>query len=121
MQPGKPDPNQTRITIGGSTFTYLGDCGTKTGSLETVKLVLNSTLSTPDARIMTANLKNFYLMTPLNCPEYARIQLSMMPQEIIDEYELERYAHNGWIYYEIMMGMYGLKQLGKVANDLLSK
>jgi hypothetical protein len=120
VRPSKPDPNRTRITIGGNTITYLGDCRTKTGSLETLKLVLNSTLSTPDERFMTADLENFYLMTRLDRPEYACIQLSVMPQEIIDEYDLERYAHNGWIYYEIMMGMYGLKQSGKLANDLLS-
>ena len=66
MRPGKPDPNRTRVTIGGNTITYLGDCGTKTASLETVKLVLNSTLSTPNARYMTADLENFYLMTPLD-------------------------------------------------------
>ena len=89
VRPSKPDPNRTRITIGGNTITYLGDCGTKTGSLETVKMVLNSTLSTPDVRFMTADLKNFYLRKPLHCPEYARIQLSVMPQEIIDKYELK--------------------------------
>ena len=70
---------------------------------------------------MTANLENFYLMTRLDRPEYARIQLSVMPQEIIDKYELEKYAHNGRIHFEIMMGMYGLKQFGKLANDLLSE
>jgi hypothetical protein len=119
--PGKSDPNRTRVTIGGNTITYLGNCGTKTASLETVKLVLNSTLSTPNARYMTADLENFYLMTPLDRPEYARIQLSVMPQEIIKEYELEKYTHNGWIYFKIMMGMYGLKKSRKLANNLLSE
>ena len=59
-------------------------------------------------------------MTPLDRPEYARIQLSVIPQEIIDEYNLEAYAHKGWVYYELSKGMYGLKQSGKLANDLLS-
>ena len=90
VRTSKPDPNQTRITIGGITITYLGNCGTKTGSLETVKLMLNSTLSTPDARFMTTDLEIFYLMTPLDRPEYAHIQLSVMPQEIINEYDLDR-------------------------------
>jgi len=30
----KVDPNRTRITIGGNTITYLGDCRTRTGSLK---------------------------------------------------------------------------------------
>jgi hypothetical protein len=87
-QPTKPNPDQTRITIGGNTITYIGNCGTKTGSLETVKLVINSTISTAEARLMSMDLANFHLNTPLNQPEYARIQLSAMPQEIIDEYKL---------------------------------
>jgi hypothetical protein len=121
VRPTKDDPNRTRITIGGNTITYLGDCGTKTGSLESVKLVINSTLSTPNARFMSMDLSNFYLMTPLDRPEYARIQLSVIPQEIIDEYNLEAYAHKGWVYYELSKGMYGLKRSGKLANDLLSE
>jgi hypothetical protein len=64
--PTKTDPNRTRITIGGNTINYTGDCGTKTGSLETVKLVINSPLSMPGARYMTADLSNFYLNTPLD-------------------------------------------------------
>ncbi len=121
VRPTKADPNQTRITIGGNTINYTSDCGTKTGSLETVKRVINSTLSTPGAKYMTADLSNFYLNTPLDRPECARIQLSVIHQEVIDEYKLKQYAHNGWIYYELSNGMYGLKQAGKLANDLLSE
>jgi hypothetical protein len=70
---------------------------------------------------MTLDLANFYLNTPLDRPEYVRIQLSIMPQEVIDEYNLMQYEYNGWIYFELGMGMYGLKQAGKLANDLLSQ
>ncbi len=118
--PTKADPNHTRITIGGNTINYTGDCGTKTGSLETVKLVIISTLSTPGAEFMTLNLANFYLNTPLDQPEYAGIQLSLIPQEVIDKYNLTPYAYNGYIYFEFGKGMYELKQAGKLANDLLS-
>ena len=38
---------------------------------------------------------------------------------ITDEYNLTPYAHNGWIYFEIIKGCYGLPQAGKLANDLL--
>jgi hypothetical protein len=95
VRPTKADPNQTHITIGGNTINYTSDCGTKTGSHETVKLVINSTLFMPGAKYMTADLSNFYLNIPLDRPEYARIQLSVIPQEVIDEYKLEQYAHNG--------------------------
>ena len=44
VRPQKDDPNRTRITIGGNKICYPGDTGTKTGSLELVKLVANSVL-----------------------------------------------------------------------------
>jgi len=56
VRPTKADLNRTRVTIGGNTINYIGDCGSKTASLETVKLTVNSTLSTPDAEYMTMDL-----------------------------------------------------------------
>jgi hypothetical protein len=31
------------------------------------------------------------------------------------------YVHNGWVYFKITKGIYGLKQAGKLANDLLTE
>ena len=53
--------------------------------------------------------------------EYVRIKLSDIPQEVIDEYNLLPRVHNGWVYYEVVRGCYGLPQAGKLANDLLRK
>ena len=51
--------------------------------------------------------------------EYARIKLSNIPQEFIDEYDLTIHDYDGWVYFEILRGCYGLPQAGKAANDLL--
>ena len=53
--------------------------------------------------------------------EYARTKLSVIPQEIIDEYNLIDYEHNRWIYFEIVRGCYWLPQSRRLANDLLCK
>ena len=121
VRPQKAEPNRTRITIGGNRICYPGDTGTKTGSLELVKLLLNSTLSMPHARFACYDIANFYLGTPLDRPEYVRIKLTDIPQEFSDEYNLTQYATDGWIYFEINKGVYGLKQAGKLANDLLTE
>ena len=47
--------------------------------------------------------------------------MCQISQEFIDEYNLTEYEHNGWIYFEITKGVYGLKQLGKLASDLLTE
>ena len=44
--------------------------------------------------------------------EYVRIKLSDIPQEFIKEYDLIQVVQNGWIYFEILRGCYGLPQLG---------
>ena len=120
VRPTKNDPNRTRITIGGNRICYPGDTGTRTGSLELVKLQLNNVLSTPHARFATFDISNFYLGTPLDRPEYVRIKFGDIPTEFVNEYDLTSFAHNDWVYFEINKGVYGLKQAGRLANDLLS-
>ena len=70
---------------------------------------------------MCFDIKNFYLGTSLNCPDYSRIQLKDIPEEFIAEYNLTAYARDGWVYFRICKGVYGLPQAGKLANDLLRK
>jgi hypothetical protein len=70
---------------------------------------------------MTADLANFYLGTPLDRKEYACIKIDVILQEFIDKYRLMDFVHNRWVYFEISKGMYGLKQAGKLANDLLQE
>jgi hypothetical protein len=50
-----------------------------------------------------------------------KLPLTILPQEIIEKYDLKRLAVNGWVYLEIRKGMYGLKQAGLLANQLLQK
>jgi hypothetical protein len=47
------------------------------------------------------------------------INLSSLPQETIDKYDLIELAHDGKVYIEIQKGMYGLPQAGILANELL--
>jgi len=70
---------------------------------------------------MTADLANFYMGTPLDHKEYARIKIDVIPQEFINEYRLMDFVLNGWVYFKISKGMYGLKQAGKLANDILQE
>jgi hypothetical protein len=65
------------------------------------------------------DIKNYYLGTPLPWFEYMKMLLSRFPEEIIQKYNLNALAVNGWVYIEIRKGMYGLKQAGLLANQLL--
>jgi hypothetical protein len=48
-----------------------------------------------------------------------KMLLSRFPEEIIQKYNLNALAVDGWVYIEIRKGMYGLKQAGLLANQLL--
>jgi hypothetical protein len=67
------------------------------------------------------DIKNYYLGTPLSRFEYMKILLSHFPGDIIQKYNLKALAVDGWVYIEIRKGMYGLKQAGLLANQLLQK
>ena len=121
VRPKKEHLNFTRITIGGNCIFYPVDVVTPTFSLEIFKLIVNSVLSRWVARYATFDIRKIYLGTPLNRPEYFKIRLSDIPQEFIDDYNLETRTQDVWVYFEIYKGVYALPQVGKLANDLLHK
>jgi len=119
VRPEKDDPDRTHITISGSRICYPGDVGTNTASLELFKLLFNSVLSCKGARFSTIDLKNFYLDTPMPDPEYVRIKITDISAKFIEEYKLAGTYRDGWVYFEIRRGCYGLPQAGILAKDLL--
>jgi len=120
-RPEKSNPRRVRWTVGGDRIDYPGDCSTKTADLTTCKLLFNSVISTPKARFMTGDLKDFYLNTPMDRYEYMCIPVEVVPDDIMDLYNLHDKVHNGKLYVELRKGMYGLPQAGRIANDRLVK
>jgi hypothetical protein len=121
-RPEKSDAYQTRLTVGGNLMMYLSDCVTPTVDLFTVKLLLNSVVSTPGARFVTIDIKDFYLNTPMDCFEYMKLKLNNLPENFIDRYQLEPKAdQNRQDYFKVRKGMYGLTQAGLLAQKLLEE
>ena len=99
VQPKKAEPNRTRFTVGGDRINYPGAVATPTAEMLVATMLFNSVISTKDARFMTMDISNFYLMTPLHRPEFIQMKLSDMPDEVIEEYKLqEKATKNGSIY-----------------------
>ena len=65
--------------MGGDRLDYQGGVSTKTAGLTTIKLLLNSVISSIWAKFMTADVKNFYLNTPMDEPEYMKIPVRLIP------------------------------------------
>ena len=117
----KAETHRTRLTVGGNLINYTGDKSTATADLTTIKCLINSTISDSNAKFCTTDVKNFYLGTPLPEYEYMKLKLSIIPLEIIDQYNLRAIEDDGWVYCEIKKGMYGLPHAGKIANDRLQQ
>jgi len=120
-RPQKDDPNRVRITVGGNLIDYPFELTTRTSDMTSAKTMWNSVISTTNARYVCADIKNFYLGTPLDRWEYMKMPLATIPQPIIDQYDLNSKAKNGQVYMAIKRGMYGLPQAGILANKLLKK
>ena len=120
-KPNKSEPHRSRLTVGSDSILCLYDVRIPTAHLPIIKMIRNSVLSTPGAQYMTLDISNFYLVTPMARPEYMRLPLKIIPQEIVSKYKLNDIADNGWVYLKIVKGMYRLPQSGKLAHDLLKK
>ena len=109
---------RVRATCGDG-IDYPGPKSAQTASLDCVKLLLNSVISTPGARFMTLDLKDFYLHSELPRPEYAWVTMNQLPADIQADYDIASLAVNGKVLLEITKGIYGLPQAGKLAQDQL--
>jgi hypothetical protein len=83
--------------VGGDRLDYSRDVATSAADITTFKILINSTLSTKYAAMMMMDIKNYYLGTPLPHYEYMRMLLSRFPEEIVEEYNLQALAFDGWV------------------------
>ena len=58
-KPNKLEKNRTWVTVGGNRINCPFDCGTPTADVSVIKLLWNSTLSTPSAKYFTLDISNF--------------------------------------------------------------
>ena len=108
-KPFKAETHRVRMVVGGNRLDYHEDAGAPAASLLETKILLNSIISDAHrgARFMTCDLKDFFLATPMQKPEYMKIPITSIPQDIIDQYKLNSLrTSTNQIYIKIVKGMY---------------
>ena len=121
-RPLKSEPYRVRITVGGDRLSYQADAGSPAANLLETKLLINSTISeaAKGARFMSADLKDFFLATPMAENEYMRVPYKYFPHDIRKRYNLDtKVTPSGHIFIKIKRGMYGLKQAAILAYEHL--
>ena len=102
----------------GDSLTYPDDPASPAANLLDTKLLLNSTISDAHrgACFLLEDFKDHFLASKMGRPEYMRIQIKSLPQDIIEKYTLlDIAAADGHVYICINKDMYGLKQAALLA------
>ncbi len=103
----------------GNLITYNGKLSVRTADINTKKLHWDSVLSTPNAKYMCLDIKIFYLTATLEYFEYIKMPLTLFPSWIVEQYDLKTHAKDGWVYLEMRRAVWGLSQVGILANKRL--
>ena len=85
--------------------------------METIKARWNSVVSTENAKYCTGDISNMYLMSNLVESEYVKFNFKLIPQRIIDHYNLNYIVEDEFVYAKINELWFGLEQSGKIAHD----
>ena len=59
---------------------------------------------------MCADIKDVYLNTEMTRFEYMKAKVEIIPEEIMEQYNLKDVVSDGWVYIEIRKWVYGLHQ-----------
>jgi hypothetical protein len=118
-QPETANPQHIFWTVGEDCIFYASNVSTKAADLTTVKILLNSVISTPDAKFLGIDIKDFYLGATMTQYEYMYIPLQMLPPAIVKQYNLTPLIHNNCVYVEIRKGIYVLPQADKLTSNQL--
>ena len=100
-RPHKSEKFRVRLTVGGDRLVYDDDAASPAASLLETKLLLNSTISdaSKGARFMTLDIKDFFLQTVMERPEYMRIHSKYFLQEMREKYKIDSIiAPDGYVY-----------------------
>ena len=90
VRPEREDSNRVRATVMGNMVNHPGNNSTPTVDLLTVNMLLNSVVSTPGTKLMTIDINNFYLDTPLNRYEYIEHEALKLSRRNCGTLQLER-------------------------------
>ena len=117
-RPLKEEKYRVRITVGGDRLPYHDDAGSPAADLLETKILINSTISDAKkgARFMCLDIKDHFLATPMEHPEFMKVKCKHIPEDIIKRCNIDSIATNdGWVHMRIQKGMPGLRQAAILA------
>ena len=101
IRPQKYETHRTRIALGGDLIRFPGGFMTPAADLTTSKILFNSVISTPDSKLIYADISNFYFNNPMDRYKYMKLPLYIILDKIIQQYRPQYLSQQGFILMEI--------------------
>ena len=117
----KAGVKRTRCSYGGNISDYTGNRFSSTVDITTVKCLLNSIISDPNSTHITIDIKDFFLCSTLEYPEYMWFPVRLIPKSYRHNFGAENMDESKSLLFEITKGLYGLPQAGRLAQKELVK
>ena len=94
----KTETHRTRLTTGGNLINCPGEFSTPTSDLTTIEFHIKSAILDVKSIYMCMDVNYFHLNNQMDRDKYIMIQLSIIPQESVENYNLTEKSHNRDIY-----------------------
>ena len=89
-RPLKREKTRCRLVVGGDKLTYDNETAAPTANLLEAKLILNSTISTKNAKFLTADIKDFFLSSKIAKPEFMKMHKDEIPNDVFRKYNMQK-------------------------------
>ena len=119
--PQNKETQRVQLAVGGYKLDFDGTVSKPTSYVNTYKLHWNCVISTQETKYLGVDVNNFYLNNLMTNNEYYMIALRLIPQDIIDNYNLMDKQIIVFLYVITEKGMYGLFQAGIIAHTALKE
>lgn len=111
------DTYRVRLAYGGDNSDYEGERTSTMAEITAVKIAFNTVVSDATLDYCTLDLRDMYLQSTLERPEYMFMPLAMIPMDLRKELGMTHLTESTRILWEVNKALYGMPQAGRLAQQ----
>jgi hypothetical protein len=107
---------RVRLAFGGNLSDYDGERSSSMVDITTVKVAFNHLVSDENLDYCTLDLKDMYLQSKLDRPEFMRMPLAQIPMNLRVKLGMAHLPEHTMILWQVDQALYGMPQAGMLAQ-----
>ena len=111
---------RVRIAFGGVNWDKTNNTKADVVDRTTFKIMCNVAVS-ENANLSGVDISDFYIHTPLKEKEYMKIPINVIPAELIQKYNLDRFYERGYVSVILHKTLWGHPEAGRLSQKKLIK